>query len=34
MFCCLYLFTSWKEMCFALKIIFSVRDDFIGTVYS
>jgi len=24
----------WKEMCFALKIIFSVRDGFIGTVYS
>jgi len=34
MFCCLYLVTSWKEMCFALKIIFSVHDGFIGTVYS
>jgi hypothetical protein len=34
MFCYWYLVKYWKEMCFTLKIIFNVRDDFVGPVYS
>lgn len=34
MFCYWYLVKSWKEICFILKIIFNVRDGFVGPIYS